>query len=848
MSGPVMLIDGHGLAYRAFYAVPELNAPDGTPTNALVGFFNMMARLKKQWKPASLSVVFDAPGPTFRHEMFQEYKAGRKPTPEEFKVQLPILKEMLSSLGIPILSMDGVEADDVLGTMARDMASQGISVLLVTSDKDMLQVLDEGVTVVRPGKGITSFTSWDRSSFISEYGFIPERMADYLALVGDTADNIPGIPGVGDKTARRLLGAYGSLDGIFENLDSLTPSQRGKFQDNEELVRCSLVLATLRPDSTPEEPEVKADGNKFISLCRDMGMKAVEKILPDFVEIEEEAWETMTLEPEEPPRPVESSITLEPVSLERLLESDSLAIHSSWTGSYPMEIKPEKVVLCDPTGRYWEGEGLSDVILEGLKGKSIITSDYKRLYASTGIGAEGAIPWDLRSVDYLLHPDRSSHDLWAILGDDVPSSMADQAAELWRMKDRLSHSLSDLGLNDLLNQLDLPLVPVLVKMEKRGIGIDKGGMEQVTVDLGLRLKEISEHIGSMAGEINLNSPKQVADLLFNRLGLPPMKKTKTGYSTDVTVLEQLAELPVEESEIPRMLLEHRELSKMLTGFAVPLLKSEREGIIHSTFEADTTGTGRLSSRDPNLQNLPVYGEWSERICRCLVPKGKGRCFVAADYSQIELRVLAHISGEPRLVEIFENGRDIHTETAAMVFGVDPSLVTKELRRSAKMVAFGLLYGMSTFGLAKRLGVGQSEAKDIMGRYFRALPGVEAYMTKSSDQAIASGYTETLMGRRRFLDEVETGNARDKGHLKRVAINSPIQGTAADLAKKAMIEVERSLSGGQMVLQVHDSIVCECDVKDGDEVLGSLQDIMESVASLSVPLVTEGKAGNSLAEV
>ncbi|NCC95701.1 MAG: DNA polymerase I, partial [Synergistales bacterium] len=317
---------------------------------------------------------------------------------------------------------------------------------------------------------------------------------------------------------------------------------------------------------------------------------------------------------------------------------------------------------------------------------------------------------------------------------------------------------------------------------------------------------------------------------------------------DVTVLEQLAELPVEASEIPKLLLEHRELSKMSSGFAVPLLKAERDGVIHSSFEADTTGTGRLSSRDPNLQNLPAYGEWSERICRCLVPRGKDRCFVAADYSQIELRVLAHISGEPRLVEVFEKGRDIHTETAAMVFGIDPSLVTKELRRSAKMVAFGLLYGMSAFGLAKRLGVGQNEAKEIMSRYFKALPGVEAYMTKSSDRAISLGYTETILGRRRPLDEVETGNARDKGHMKRVAINSPIQGTAADLAKKAMIEVDRSLKGGEMVLQVHDSIVCECDQEDSQEVLRSLQAIMESVASLSVPLVTEGKIGASLAEV
>lgn len=846
MSGPVMLIDGHGLAYRAFYAVPELNAPDGTPTNALVGFFNMVARLKKQWKPTSISVVFDAPGPTFRHKMFEEYKAGRKPTPDEFKVQLPILKDMIVSLGIPVLSKEGVEADDVLGAMAKAMSSRGTSVLVVTSDKDMLQILEDGVKVVRPGKGITTFTSWDRESFISEYGFTPERMADYLALVGDSADNVPGIPGVGDKTARNLLSSYGSLEGIYSNLDSLSPSQRKKFQENSDLVRKSLVLTTLRLDAMPEEGETSPNREEFLFLCRKMGMKALEKILPEL--IEDEIWETMELDSEISCTSTEQGIAMEALPLDSLMDSDLLALHSSWTGDYPTAIRSDRVVLCDPYGGYWEGEGLSDSTVKALKGKTLVTSDYKRLFASSGIGESLGEIWDLRSVDYLIHPDRGSHDLWTILGDDVPSSMVNQAMELWRIKEELSRRLSDLKLENLLYQLDLPLVPVLVRMEKRGIGIDRAGMEQVVSDLELRIKEISALITSLAGDINLNSPKQVGELLFNRLGLPPIKKTKTGYSTDVTVLEQLAELPVKESEIPRALLEHRELSKMLSGFAVPLIKADRDGVIHSSFEADTTGTGRLSSRDPNLQNLPVYGEWSQRICRCLTPKGKDRCFVAADYSQIELRVLAHISGEPKLVEVFESGRDIHTETAAMVFGLDPSLVTKELRRSAKMVAFGLLYGMSAFGLAKRLGVGQGEAKDIMSRYFKALPGVEAYMTESSDRAIASGYTETLMGRRRPLDEVETGKARDKGHMKRVAINSPIQGTAADLAKKAMIEVDRSLQGGEMVLQVHDSIVCECSRDESEDVLRSLQEIMESVASLSVPLVTEGKTGSSLAEV
>ena len=344
----------------------------------------------------------------------------------------------------------------------------------------------------------------------------------------------------------------------------------------------------------------------------------------------------------------------------------------------------------------------------------------------------------------------------------------------------------------------------------------------------------------------------MGNLLFDVLGLPPVKKTKTGYSTNVTVLEKLAELPEPDCVIPKMLLEYRELSKMLSGFAVPLLKSATEdGIIHSTFEADTTGTGRLSSRDPNLQNLPVYGEWSDRIRKALLPKKEGHCFVAADYSQVELRVLSHICGESRLIDIFKSGRDIHTETAAMVFGVNPEFVTKELRRYAKTVSFGLLYGMSAFGLASRLGVSRNNAKDIIERYFKALPGVEAYISATYDMAMDKGYTQTLAGRIRPLDEVMTGNVRDSGHIKRVAVNSPIQGTASDLAKEAMIKVNRLFKDDDevsMVLQVHDSIVCECPEERREEVLSKLSQAMEEVANLSVPLKTEGKSGFSLADV
>lgn len=851
--GPIMFVDGHGLAFRAFYAIPELTAPDGTPTNALVGFFNMLSKIKKEWAPESLSVVFDAPGKTFRHEMFDEYKKGRKPTPEEFKIQLPILKKMLGLLGIPVICRPGVEADDVIGAVSREYAEKGTTVLVVTSDKDMLQILDEGITVIRPGKGISSFNRWDAETFQGEYGFSPARMADYLALVGDSVDNVPGVPGIGDKTARRLLGKYGDLEGILAHTADLTAGQRKKLEENADLARKSLMLTTLSVDGAPDDVDLVCgvpDPDGFVALCRELGMSSLERSMGDLICGEASFSGGSSVEKEAPSLPL---VELKSVELDELLMCDELAFHGEWTGEYPLSLVADPLVVCAEDGRFWSGSEMPSELYSWLERGSVVTSDYKRLLVAMGVPLDHSRVWDLRSVDYLLHPDKASHDMPSVMVDDCPESTEERAMALWRLRDDLSQTIESRGLSEVLYDIDIPLVPVLVSMEKSGIKLEEPALQDVISDLKERLELIVEEITSAAGEsINLNSPKQVGTLLFERLGLPPVKKTKTGYSTDVTVLEQLAELPKPHNAVPSMLLEHRALSKMSSGFALPLMSSVCEdGIIRSTFESDTTGTGRLSSRDPNLQNLPAYGEWSDRIKRSLIPREKGRCFVAADYSQVELRVLAHISGEKRLADVFRSGRDIHTETASMVFGVDPSMVTKELRRSAKMVTFGLLYGMSAFGLAKRLGVGRSEADRIMSRYFAALPGVEAYVTKSADVAIARGYTETLFGRIRPLEEVVTGNARDRGHVRRVAINSPIQGTAADLAKKAMIAVSRSFaedSDVSMVLQVHDSIVCECPEERSEEVLAELQDIMKNVASLAVPLETEGKIGFSLAEV
>ncbi len=456
--------------------------------------------------------------------------------------------------------------------------------------------------------------------------------------------------------------------------------------------------------------------------------------------------------------------------------------------------------------------------------------------------------WDVKTAWYLLHPDLESYDISKEIGLELSPG---RALRLLAIARSMEEKIAAQDMTRVMNEIDLPLIPSLVGMERRGIRLDREKMLALSRELERQLNAITEKVYEAAGcEINLNSPKQIGELLFEKLGLPVVKKTKTGYSTDVSVLEQLREICGARCEIPGQLLEYRELQKMASGFVQPLLSAAGgDGLIHSTFESLTTGTGRLSSRDPNMQNLPTYSGWGQRIRECLIPSQPGHCFAAADYSQIELRVLAHLSGDPQLIEIFNSDRDIHTETAAMIFGLPADAVTKELRRSAKTVSFGLIYGMSVFGLASRLGTDRNTAFQIMDAYFAALPGVREYMETSKKKSLEFGYTSTLFGRRRPMDEIATGN-QTKDHQKRVAINAPIQGTAADITKIAMNKVAAHFAGRDvaMVLQVHDSIVCECPHDQAEQTALELSQVMESAVHLSVPLKTERTVGTSLATV
>lgn len=833
----LLLIDGHGLAYRAFFALPELSAPDGTPTGAVVGFANMLLKILEQWKPSGGALVFDAPGPTFRHEAYEAYKEGRAPMPDSLRTQIPLLRELGELLGLPVVARPGVEADDVLGATALDACARR-PVLVVTADKDLLQLLRPGLRVLRPRKGVSEFTLYDEVVFQHEYGFSPDRLREYLALVGDSADHVPGVSGVGDKGARKLLTTYRGLEEIYEDLERHPAALRRKLEEGRASAFASRELVTLRLEDPLEEESLAFSSprrEELTSFCRRLGLsRLLERLEP----LEALARKGVTPSfPSGPPAPWGQEKTPEYLLREKPLAlirgEEKAPNHRQFWGA---SVEGTFALLSGP-------DAAEDFCRRLLPEAAVVTSRYKELCAAL---TAGTLPpekvWDAQVAHYLLHPDRSSREYPSLL----PEAPREHFAALWQLHGALAPELERQGLGEVFRTMDVPLCPVLAAMEQHGLGLHVGRFEALERDLGERIALLEGQLRALAGgDLNPNSPKQVAAFLFDRLGLPPQKKIKTGYSTDVAVLEILARLP--QGEAPRLLLEHRELAKILSGFVQPFLRARNEatGCVHTTFEHTVTGTGRLSSANPNVQNLPLYGEWAKRFREGLVPRTPGNLFVAGDYSQIELRVLAHLSREERLIQAFRDRRDVHAETAEWLFG--PGSGAGEHRRIAKMINFGLLYGMGTFGLAERLGIGRKDAELVVERHAETFPRIHAYLRESAEEARSRGYTRTLFGRRRPLGEVTTTEGRGGNALQRVAVNAPIQGTAADIAKLAMVAWARE-GRAPLVLQVHDSLVVETSFDQASAVEADLARVMTSVASLAVPLEVEIKRGTSLAEV
>lgn len=857
MGKNLLLIDGHGLAFRGFYALPDtLTASNGTPTNAIVGFTNMLLKCINELGADQIGMFFDPKGPTRRHDMFKEYKQGRKPTPDKLKVQLPLIIDICRAMGVPVFIRDGIEADDYIASTAINAAAEGLKVTVLTADKDLFQVISENINIMRPIKGVSKFKVYDETLFKDEFGFSPVKMADYLALVGDAADNIAGVKGIGEKGAKDLVSEYGDLDGIYANLSSIAKGRRANLEAGRDLAYVSKsLIVPIQTNCVPlNELSMKAINEPvFEEMCLNLGLK---KLYTQFKSTKQTdtLFKDNNYEPieNEPEYILPTNVEIKELQLSEILGRVTLAIADTVINDIQV------FVLADNEGGlsylHYDNDVELNLFAEWSKSGTLILYGYRRILELYSLPLpEAERIKDVEMAHYVLHPDRGGIEIKKTLNTNLPQG-TDLAYSLFRLWNTFQAEIDKRGLNSVVDKIDMPLCPVLAGLHRNGMLVDIKKLSTLKTDLKKKIEITESSIMKLSSKkINLNSPKQVAVLLFEELKLPPLKKTATGYSTDMSVLEELSRLPEPLCEVPFKLIEYREETKILTGFVEPFLKlaTDGDGRIHSTFDHLATGTGRLASRDPNVQNMPLFGVWAKKFRDCFIPS-KGNIFVAADYSQIELRVLAHLSGEKKLIDSFKENKDIHLETASWVFSLPYESITSEQRRFAKVVNFGLLYGMSSYGLAQRLGVSRPEAAKLVEKYFSALPQVQTYLKNSVEIAKEKGYTESIFGRIRPLNEVTTIEGRGNSSINRVALNTPIQSTASDIAKIALIKfysaLEKEFTGAKVILQIHDSIVCECREEDADKVEKRLVEVMESVNVLSIPVNAVPKRGFSLSDV
>ena len=827
----IYLIDGYSLLYRAFYALPQsISTSSGLPTNALYGFTSMLLKLLDTEEEVGLGVVWDGGMPEFRLKIFPEYKAQRSAMPEELRSQLDHLDEILDAMNVPAIRAEGFEADDALATMSRQVP-EGDELYIVTGDQDAMQLVDGDVRVLRTTRGVSETKTYGRDEVVEEYGVTPEQIPDYKALTGDSSDNIPGVRGIGPKGAANLLKQFGTLDGVYENLENISAKgTRKKLEEGRESAFMSLDLARMRFDVP-----VKLDPESL----------RFEGISPNIRDITRR-YEFRTLESRLTELPVAGGEELPPVERLEVSISDE-----------PVELSFEPVAASpvdDVSGHWCVAVSENEVrVTEGVPDGSLKVHDSKRL------GVRDA-DFDTYLAAYLVKPGLGSYELETLAAergmaevdlaheDRAVAEAARRAAQIYALSPRLEKELGEMGLARLYYDVELPLADVLGEIEEIGMPVDAKTLEGVGEDLDARIAEVERDIYEDVGHpFNIGSPKQLGEVLFEEMGIPPVRKTKTGYSTDAKVLQQLAiEHPVADR-----IIEYRELTKLRGTYIDGLLKLiTDEGRIHSTLQQTRAATGRLSSDSPNLQNIPVRTEMGVRI-RDAFTASPGRRLVVADYSQIELRILAHMTGEPALVESFTSGEDIHTRTASEVFDVRMESVTPELRRRAKMVNFGILYGISGFGLATRLGnVHPAEAERYIKRYFERYPQVTEFMQETLQEAEELGYSTTLFGRRRYVPELGNSNKNVRKLGERIAFNARVQGTAADIIKVAMVDLAPRLEplGADMIMQVHDELVFDVDEDMVDEVARLAVDRMVAAYDLEPPLEVEAKVGDRWGQV
>ena len=879
----LMVIDGNSIINRAYYGIRPLSTRDGLYTHAIFGFLTTLLRLEGEETPDAVCVTFDVHAPTFRHTADEAYKATRKPMPEELRMQVPVLKEVLDALNIPRYELEGWEADDLIGTISRKCEAAGWECVVVTGDKDSLQLITDHtkVKLVSTRMGQTTTKDMTPDAFREQYGFEPIHMIDLKALMGDSSDNIPGVPGIGEKTAMDLIRKYESIDALYEKMPDIEakPAALKKLAAGEEAARHSYWLATIVTDAPlvfrPEENLVQKPGPEayplflrleFTKLIEKFGLTAAETAARETARAEF----TATVE-----QVKDQTRADELLNIWRAADHVSLLALPDLTGiAVVCRTGEDTVLTAELFFEKFSGDWnslLKALFSEEIKKVSHNVKDLMRTLLENGLPADGFV-FDTALAAYLLDATAGSYDLgrlfvayyneelpkplyldpdaFSLLGDtaQAEASFDSYAAAVEALYGTLLPKLKELDMWELYQTAELPLCRVLAEMELAGCRVDARALSDFGEALSARITEQEKAIYDMAGEtFNINSPKQLGEILFGKLGLPHGKKTKTGWSTNADVLEKLRY----EYPIVNAVLEYRQYAKLKSTYADGLLKAiDPDGRVRTSFQMTVTATGRLSSTEPNLQNIPTRTDLGSEIRRMFVP-ADGCVLVDADYSQIELRLLAHIAGDETMRESFLAGGDFHAETAAKVFHVARKDVTHEMRRSAKAVNFGIVYGISAFSLSQDIGVSVAEAKAYMEAYFATFPGVRKYMDEVVEKAKAAGYVETLFHRRRDLPELKSSNFNMRSFGERVALNMPIQGTAADVMKLAMGAVHRRLKAenlrARLVLQVHDELIVECPESEAENVAKLLTEEMENVVRLSVPLTADAHWGKNWLE-
>jgi len=866
LSQRFVILDGSSLMYRAFYALPPLTDSQGRPTNAIFGFSNMLTKLLGELQPDKLVIAFDKGRTTFRTERYAEYKGTRDKTPEELLAQIPLLHEFAAAFGISFIEKERYEADDIIGTLAVKAAGAGHEVMVVTGDRDALQLVRPNLKVLLTKKGISELKEYDEAAFQEEYGFEPIKLIDLKGLMGDTSDNIPGVPGVGPKTASKLLLEYGSLEEVLNNIENISGKKlKERLTENKEQAILSKELATIELNVPEMELEwesydITPDHERMKSFCDGYELKAVWK---NFVKIYGEGEAELVLDFSAPALDVDLSYVVwdKDAAASELAAAESVAVCGLFSGKAPF-VKLTGAAVCllpaKKLGYIAEAEGLA-VLQEVMAEKPAVVKGLKAYYQA-GVKPADSF-FDIELAAYLLSPEANKYELDRLVQEYLPTlrkpeNLSGAEAEaVWEvfalasLQPVLAEKLKELQMDKLYEEIELPLVEVLAAMEQNGIYINREELVKKGEELEARLQSLQQDIYVLAGtEFNINSPKQLGEVLFERLELPPVKKTKTGYSTNAEVLESLRD----KHPVVEQVLHYRTLSKLKSTYIDGLQELiGAEGRIYTSFNQTVTATGRLSSSDPNLQNIPVRTEEGKTI-RALFEPGAGYdCLLSADYSQIELRILAHVSQDELFMDAFRQNQDIHARTASEVFGTPLEQVTGEQRRHAKAVNFGIVYGISDFGLAKDLHIARKDAKSYIDNYFARYTGVKKFIDDTVEGAHKDGFVKTIFNRRRDLPAINSRNFMQRSLAERMAMNTPIQGAAADIIKLAMIAVYHRLQEAgvksRVLVQVHDELVLEVVNSEREQVEAILKETMENVVKLSVPLLIDMHAGKNWAE-